>query len=114
MLIECGLPFNEKDKTTDNCAVVNENLMVTPNHPILVDGRWIKAGEVKSGDRLMGVDEKERSIDIVAVRSVKSVVQQVATYNLEIATYHSYVANGVVVSDKLACVSAAVLAHNIS
>ncbi|HDO19864.1 MAG TPA: hypothetical protein ENG74_03965, partial [Thermoplasmatales archaeon] len=56
----------------DYYLVINNELRVTPNHPILVNGKWIKAGEIKIGDRL--------SNGLIAT-SIARVYTKVETYN---------------------------------
>jgi len=38
------------EEMTDYYLIINNDLRVTPNHPILVDGVWIDAGDLKIGD----------------------------------------------------------------
>jgi len=66
---------------TDYYLVINNELRITPNHPILVDGVWIDAGELKIGDIYGGN----------TITSIERVYERVPTYNFEVETYHNYV-----------------------
>jgi hypothetical protein len=74
---------------------INDNLQVTPNHPLFVNKIWKTAGNVKIGDTLFG-----ETGDTIPVSSIKKIYNQVQTYNLEVDTYHTYFANGVLVHNK--------------
>ncbi|HEC94537.1 MAG TPA: hypothetical protein ENI45_01055, partial [Thermoplasmatales archaeon] len=65
---------------TNYYLVFNGDLRVTPNHPILVDGEWIKAEELKVGDVFGGN----------LVISIERVYQRVPTHNFEVEPYHTY------------------------
>jgi len=86
-------------KVTDTHAVeqvgyliINGNLKVTPNHIILLNGRWQEIGNAQQGDVL--VNEKGEEIKVVSVEWMAT-KQQV--YNLTIEKYHTYFANGIYV-----------------
>ena len=80
------------DEMTDYYIVVNGFLRVTPNHIMFVDGVWKAAGEIREGDVLYRLDGS-----IVTVNSLYPVFDRVETYNLEVAWYHTYFADGVLV-----------------
>jgi len=86
------------EEMTDSYLVINNKLCVTPNHPLLINGKWIEAGKVKTGDSLLAVTQK--TISPVPIRSLKTISQSVPTYNLHVDIYHTYIAGGVVVCDK--------------
>jgi len=64
----------------DYYIVLNNDLKVTPNHPIMVDGEWIDAGELKIGDKCSGN----------VITSIERVYNRVPTYNFEVEPYHTY------------------------
>ena len=64
----------------DYYLVINHELRVTPNHPILVNGKWIHAGELKIGDKFG---------DNI-IYSIERIYRKVPTYNLEVEPYHTY------------------------
>ncbi len=68
------------EEMTDYYLVINDDLCVTPNHPILVDGRWITAGELSVGDVYDG--------NIII--SIGKVYERVPTFNFEVLPYHTY------------------------
>ena len=68
------------DEMTDYYLLINNDLRVTPNHPIYVDGEWISAGELEIGDVYDGN----------TITSIKQVHNQVPTYNFEVLPYHTY------------------------
>ncbi len=73
--------FNHKpSEMTDYYLVLNKDLRITPNHPIMVDGEWIDAGELKIGDNFGGN----------IIRSIEYVYERVPTYNFEVEPYHTY------------------------
>ncbi|RLF26389.1 MAG: hypothetical protein DRN01_04845, partial [Thermoplasmata archaeon] len=65
---------------TDYYLVLNHDLRVTPNHPVFVDGRWVDAGELKTGDVFGGN----------LITSIERVYSRVPTYNFEVEPYHTY------------------------
>jgi hypothetical protein len=83
------------DEMGDFYLVINNNLRVTPNHPLFVNKRWTNAGKVQIGDRLLGVNGSD-----VDVFSIVKVFQKEPTYNLEVANYHTYFANGILAHNK--------------
>jgi intein/homing endonuclease len=83
------------NEMADYYLIINENLCVTPNHPLFINGKWLAAGDAELGDCLLSIDGK--AVDIL---SIETVFKKVPTYNLEIETFHNYFAGGI-------------LAHNI-
>lgn len=59
---------------------------MTPEHPFMTEGnRWIQAGDLKPGDRVLRL-----AGDVVTVKSVSRLSGKFATYNFEVADYHTY------------------------
>ncbi|MEJ5276035.1 MAG: Hint domain-containing protein [Thermogemmata sp.] len=59
----------------------------TAEHPIYVLGKgWTAAGELKPGDRIVGLDPRES----VAVTALRLTSRQEKLYNLRVADYHTY------------------------
>ncbi len=81
---------------TDYYLIINNNLKVTPNHPMWVNGKWIPAGDIKIGDKLLNQNGNN-----VLVTSIQKVYHKVPTYNLEVSNTHTYIANGIVVHNKI-------------
>jgi len=67
------------EEMTDYYLIINDDLKVTPNHPLYVDGKWVTAGDLKIGDPFGE-----------GVRSMEKVFEQVPTYNFEVEPYHTY------------------------
>jgi hypothetical protein len=75
--------------------IINNKLKVTPNHLLFVNGKWIKASEVKVGDKLLDNDGKE--VNVLSIRTEKGTVR---VYNLEVDKEHNYFAENVLVHNK--------------
>jgi intein/homing endonuclease len=59
----------------------------TAEHPFYVLGKgWTAAGELKPGDRIVGLDPRES----VAVTALRLTGRQEKLYNLRVADYHTY------------------------
>ena len=68
--------------------VINNNLRVTPEHNLYVNGRWMTAGDVKLGDSLLN------DLDVwVRVTSIEKREGKFQVYNFEVADYKTYFAN---------------------
>lgn len=69
--------------------VVNEDLEVTPEHIVFVNGKWLAAGDIKYGDSMLGKNGEE-----IKIFSIRKVVEPVWVYNFEVEDQHTYFANG--------------------
>ncbi|TXH06126.1 MAG: hypothetical protein E6R05_01845, partial [Candidatus Moraniibacteriota bacterium] len=74
----------------DGYLVINDNLRVTPEHKMFVNGAWTAAGSIQVGDVLVGIQGEE-----VTVTNIAFVREKVLVYNLTIDTYHTYFAGDV-------------------
>ncbi len=87
----------------DTTVLVNGRLRATANHPFFVNGRWRRADEIRPGDLLRTFTGA--STDVGTARAtVSEAVEGLApmpgadtVYNLEVARYHTYFAEGVLV-----------------
>ncbi len=77
--------FHHGSEETDNYLVINNDLKVTPNHPIYKNGIWIPAIELRKGEVLKFKD------NTYEINSIKKVFEKVPTYNFEVRTYHNYI-----------------------
>lgn len=68
------------DEMGDYYLLINDDLRVTPNHPILVDNEWIDAGDLCIGDVYGGN----------IITSIERIYEHVKTYNFEVEPYHTY------------------------
>lgn len=75
---------------------INNRIVTTQHHPLLSNGVWTKAKDLKLGDVLTGADNKPIPItEIVPVKTNEPV------YNIEILDEHkNYLANGIVSHNK--------------
>ncbi len=68
--------------------LINQNLEVTPEHVVLVNGLWNTAGNIKVGDYMMNRDGSK-----IKVNSIQEVEEPTWVYNFEVDQYHTYLAN---------------------
>jgi hypothetical protein len=80
---------------TDGYYIINGRTHVTAEHPLLVNGRWTKVKDIREGDRLMA--ETGAS---VPVTSFGYIPENATVYNLTVAPFETYIADGVVVHNK--------------
>jgi|694.fasta_scaffold34801_1 hypothetical protein len=73
----------------------NQTMKVTPEHLIYANGVWIKAGEIKQGDKLLGLSNEE-----IFIESIELIDRETRVYNFETEGNHTYIAFGVVVHNK--------------
>ena len=76
--------------------VINGHMKVTPIHPLLSQGVWKEAGTLKVGDTLTDVNGKD-----VPIVTMERVEKEVDIYNFEVKDYHTYVAEGMIVHNKI-------------
>jgi hypothetical protein len=91
---------HDPEVSADGIVVVNGTLHVTPNHPIWVDGRRVRADSLDVGSSILlhtvstdGKVEAHRD----QVWSLQLVAGRVPTYDLKIGEPGTYVADGIVV-----------------
>jgi hypothetical protein len=75
--------------------IINESLKVTPEHPFYSEGKWVKIGSLKIGDKLLKYPGQ-----IQEITSIKEVEEETTVYNLEAEPSHTYFANGLLVHNK--------------
>jgi len=68
--------------------IFNENLKVTKEHVLFVNGQFNVAGEVKIGDKFLNKDEQW-----VQIQSIREVKAPVMVYNFQVENQHTYFAN---------------------
>ncbi|EKD99981.1 MAG: hypothetical protein ACD_22C00118G0004 [uncultured bacterium] len=74
----------------DGFIIINGSLKITPNHILRVNGNWVEAGSIQSGDKLTDFQGNEVLVDSIEWQRGKYSV-----YNLEVETYHTFFADGV-------------------
>jgi len=80
----------------DNYLIINNELKATPNHPVYSNGEWVEIGTLKIGDKLLNSKSEYQEI-----KTIKRVKADVRVYNFEVNPYHTYIANGYVVHNKV-------------
>ncbi|MFA5084638.1 MAG: Hint domain-containing protein, partial [Candidatus Paceibacterota bacterium] len=73
--------------------IINSNLKVTDIHPIFVEGKWKKAGELKIGDKIKTLTGYE------TVHSIEKIPDSALVYNLQV-DYSTYYAESYLVHNK--------------
>jgi len=74
------------EEMTDFYLVINDELRVTPNHPLWSGDGWVSAGDLKVGDVLGNGGSNNFEIF-----SIERVYERVPTYNLEVDEQHNYI-----------------------
>jgi len=77
--------------------VINKKIHVTEYHPILSNGDWVNATELKVGDVMQG----ENGFDVKIV-SIQKVEERGTAYNIQVEG-GTYIADGIVVHNKEDC-----------
>ena len=75
--------------------IINGTIKTTSVHPFYTDGKWIEAGDLSIGDKILHVDGLEHTID-----SIEEGDEVVDVYNLEVDGTHNYFAEGYLVHNK--------------
>jgi hypothetical protein len=85
---------NTYSYTTDEYLVVNDKIRVTPSQRVYLNGEWEPIGNAEVGDYLMDKDGNK-----VEIQSIEEAYdpEGVMVYDLEVADYHYYFAEGVLV-----------------
>jgi type II secretory pathway pseudopilin PulG len=102
------LGFNEKTNKTqeDEVAkllvrkakkylIINGRVKVTSEHPFYHEGKWVKIGSLKIGDKLLN---NKNQVEVI--KSIEKVNQEVTVYNLIAKPSHTYFAYGILVHNK--------------
>ena len=79
------------EEMTDYYLIINNKIKITPNHIVMLNGKWEEIGKANLGDYL--INEKGGNIGI---ESIEKVYDKVPTYNLEIENTHTYIADSIV------------------
>jgi len=79
----------------DKYYIVNDNMKLTTNHILMVNGQWATASDMKVGDYLLNANG-----DRVAVASIKEVEEQVDVFNLVTEEPHDFFAQNYLVHNE--------------
>ncbi|MFA6255020.1 MAG: polymorphic toxin-type HINT domain-containing protein [Patescibacteria group bacterium] len=102
------ISYNEKTKTLEPSVVlktfehqasqylvINQEIKVTSDHPLYVNNQWLKASQIKIGDKLLREDGQA-----IIVSAVEMQTGDVLVYNLEVDQNHNYFAQGYLAHNK--------------
>lgn len=76
-------------KFVSGYLLINDELEVTDEHIVFANGAWTRVADLRIGDSLLSSDGHD-----VEIFSIRSVVEPVWVYNIEIKGAHTYIANG--------------------
>jgi len=133
------LSFNKEKKEFEwekaellKYPVKNENLLkielkdgriinLTKEHPLLVTtGKgllslsWIEARNLKEGDNLLSVKEKDKNITPIEIRNITEISGIKEVYDLSVDKNHSFIANGIISHNSGKSYTLGVLAEELS
>jgi hypothetical protein len=75
--------------------IINGIIKTTSVHPFYSDGKWIEAGDLSIGDKILHVDGLVHTIKTIELSDT-----QVTVYNFEVDGTHNYFAEGYLVHNK--------------
>ena len=75
--------------------IINGIIKTTSVHPFYSDGKWIAAGDLLVGDKILHVDGLEHTIETIELSD-----EPVTVYNFEVDRTHNYFAEGYLVHNK--------------
>lgn len=84
-----------KDIMEDFYLVINNKLRVTAEHPIYRNGEWIKAEDLKIGDKL-----KTYNKESFVISSIDRIYEKEVTYNIYVEDYNTYFADEILAHNK--------------
>lgn len=76
--------YTEEEILSDHYLVINKQLCVTLDHKFYLNGEWIRAEDLKIGDKLFS------SLTDGIISSIEKIYEKKPLYDLEIAVYHNY------------------------
>jgi hypothetical protein len=74
-------------------VAINGGVRSTPEHPVWANGRWMRADELRAGDRML--DLAGASTPVASIELLSDVAEFV--YNLRVEGVHTYFADGILV-----------------
>tara|TARA_B100001079_G_C16185135_1_gene414680 strand:- start:363 stop:722 length:360 start_codon:yes stop_codon:yes gene_type:complete len=75
--------------------ILNGTIKTTSIHPFYTDGKWVEAGDLSVGNKILHVDGLEHTIETIELSD-----ESVIVYNLEVDGTHNYFAEGYLVHNK--------------
>jgi len=83
--------------TVKQYRVINDEIRLTENHPVLSEGQWVAAGDLRVGDTMTLANGSKAEIHSIVIFEDTATV-----YNIQVES-GTYIANGVVVHNKEDC-----------
>ncbi|MFH1598039.1 MAG: alpha-2-macroglobulin family protein [Patescibacteria group bacterium] len=83
---------NTFEHLVNEYLLINDQLEITPNHVIWVNGQWLPASMISIGDRLLNKDSQE-----FVVKSIEKKTGSIYVYNLHTEKYHTFIASDIYV-----------------
>jgi hypothetical protein len=84
-----GLSTHESNK---DGLIINGFIKTTTNHPFYLEGKWVTAGELELGDKILHLDGELHTINSLELDDTPYTV-----YNFEVDNTHTYYAEGYLV-----------------
>lgn len=75
--------------------LINNNLKITPEHKVFLNGKWQEAIKVRKGDFLLDKNGKNIEIQTIEIKHEPTKV-----YNIIVGDYHTFFANGIFVHNE--------------
>jgi hypothetical protein len=85
--------YEHDEIEADSYLLINGFFRITPNHRILINGRWQRVENVKIGDEFITAENKKLAVE--SIERIKNINEK--TYNLEIEEFKTYFADGIYV-----------------
>ncbi len=71
---------HSEEEMKEGYLIFNDNLKITPNHPVFQDNSYVKASELDIGDNILGN----------IINSIQHISDQQKSYNIEVEPYHNF------------------------
>jgi intein/homing endonuclease len=71
--------------TLVNIKAGGQSILTTPDHPFLINSKWVEAKNILVGDSLLLIDGRKVSVNYKSIRDTFAVV-----YNFGVDEFHSY------------------------
>jgi len=81
--------LNTYQHFVDGYLLINEELEVTPEHIMFINGAWKRADNMKVGDYLLA-----KNGDLIEVNKIEEIKESQYVYNFEVEELHTYFAGG--------------------
>ncbi len=82
-------PYQEAVYVGISDGIKAQTLIANRIHPFFADGKWIQAGRLKAGDRLLSENGQTQTVQSVTIKR-----KPLKAYNLTVADWHTYFVKG--------------------